>query len=26
VHFCRCNLHGACGGKDLMIEEAESLF
>jgi len=18
VHFCRCNLHGACGGKDVV--------
>ena len=20
VHFCRCNLHGACGGKDYWEE------
>ena len=23
VHFCRCNLHGACGGKGLTAEPSE---
>ena len=25
VHFCRCNLHGACGGKDASLQFVDSV-
>jgi hypothetical protein len=26
VHFCRCNLHGACGGKDCVKPVSDTLY
>ena len=25
VHFCRCNLHGACGGKDKLTDTIKNI-